>query len=82
MQGFIDQMSKIIQLLEKQLTKVTKTLNDFNSKVFQCEICEYQASSDTVLKAHMTRKHKLKKLRLISTPDDSLKLSPPASIPE
>ena len=50
--------------------------------MFKCEICKYQVSSDTALKAHMTRKHKLEKFRLILSPYDSQKQSPPASFPE
>ena len=60
---------------------MVETATESNS-MLKCEICEYQASSNTVLKAHMTKKHKLEKLRLVSTPDESLKLSPPSSFQE
>ena len=51
-------------------------------KEFKCEICEYIATSNTVLNAHMTRQHKLKKLRVSSSPCESLKLSPPPTLQE
>ena len=81
--GSIKEMADKITQLELELynmkkSDMAKTMNESNSKL-KCEICKYQASSNTVLKAHMTKNHKLEKLRLVSTPDESLKLSPPPS---
>ena len=74
---------KSLQASFRQMSKRIKPLsNDCTLRVFGCEICEYQASSNTVLQAHMTRKHNLDKLRLESTSDDCLQRSPPASCQE
>ena len=40
-------------------------MSGMSAQKHKCDMCDYKASSETVLKSHKTRKHKLDKLRNI-----------------
>ena len=48
--------TKKIEVVKKD--KETNTIAPTSEKVFKCEVCEYSASTNTVLECHMTMKHK------------------------
>ena len=47
--------AKHIKVLYEKITEISQKICEASNV---CELCEYQASSSTVLKAHITRKHK------------------------
>jgi hypothetical protein len=48
---------------------------------FKCNQCNYECASSTVLKSHMTKKHKCETLRSAGPEDDSRHLSPEKEAP-
>ena len=72
----VKEMSKKIEILENELNLLKE---ENPCEMFKCEVCDYVAKSATVLKAHITRKHKKENLRQSSTQDNPLILSTPPS---
>ena len=65
LQTMILNMTHQIDFLKSELEAVkqekeTSSTALTSEKIFKCEICEYSASTNTVLKRHMTMKHKNK----------------------
>ena len=71
----IEDMCKAIYVLEKEILEL-KNIN-------KCEICDYKASSSTILKTHISKKHKdqlqlpILESERATSPDDTLNISVP-----
>ena len=78
----VTQMENTIKTMSKQLKLLEEKVKCNNCEQLSCEVCEYKASSSTVLKRHVSTKHKKNRN---STPekekksshDDSLNISTP-----
>ena len=53
-------MSDTIQVLEVKIQSIHNESNISTDKSFKCDHCEYKASKTSVLKRHVTSKHKPK----------------------
>ena len=68
----MQKLSQDINQMSKNITEMAERIKDLESELqtvrsckdeFTCDTCGYKASSETVLKSHTTRKHKLEVLR-------------------
>ena len=80
-----DQMEMTIKSMSERIKILEEKVNSNFNEEFPCEVCEYKASSTTVLKRHISTKHKQKmhstpeKVRT-STNNDSLNMSTPIGV--
>ena len=78
----VNQMESTIKSMSEQIKLLEEEVDSHKNEQFSCEFCEYQASSTTVLKRHVTTKHRKEKPSTTekvrtSSINDSLNISIP-----
>jgi hypothetical protein len=59
-EDMVKAMSDTIQVLEVKIQRIYNESNISTNKSFKCDHCDYKASKNSVLKRHVTSKHKPK----------------------